>query len=121
MKYIVHRPAEFTSINHVTVFYDRGTELEVIGPYIADKNRAVCMVDSDNAYRYMAINDDGKGLHRGELTHAIAYAERKKINKNGKVYRFSEAERAVLMKKWRKYLRDDTDMLLFNGDFFPLQ
>ena len=48
-----------------------GTELEMEGAKIYHKGNAICFKTSAAAHDYFSRNDDGKGLERGELTHAI--------------------------------------------------
>lgn len=94
----------------------RGERFDVIANFIACDNAAICSIRSEDAYKYFAIDDDGKGLERGELTHDIAYSDRRPNKNNG--YRFTEAQIEVLEKEFKKFLRSDVDTILFNHEFF---
>lgn len=98
-----------------------GTELETVGDFIAQERRAICFTTSEVARRYFAVNDDGRGLERGALTHAIAYGHRVRKRSDGSVHRFAEAEVEMLERSWGHWLRQDVDTILFNNDFFAAQ
>ena len=76
----------------------------------------MCSINSSDAYRYFARDDDGQGMERGRLTYAIAYAPRHPNKDNG--FRFTEAERDMLENEYGDWLRNDTSTLIFNYDFF---
>lgn len=114
MEYITHRRFKRKAIcGMLNLRYS--TKLHYNGGMLTlEDGRLVCFATSENAKLHFARNDDGMGLERGALTYAIAYAPRKGM----KGYRFTEAERGMLGKKYSHWLRQDVDMILFNNDFF---
>jgi hypothetical protein len=96
-----------------------GTTFETIGDFIATPDaKAICYTTSELAYEFFARNDDGKGLERGKLTHAIAYKARERYSAEGRRQRFTDAEIELLETHWSRFLRDDTDTIRFNRAFF---
>lgn len=118
MDYIVHHRFRNKGIcGQLNLPY--GTELTVIGGFISlPDGRRICYPTSENAHRYFARNDDGRGLERGKLTYAIAYSNRKKLNNDGHYYRLSDEEREILRRDWAHFLLPYDDVVLFNHDFF---
>lgn len=115
MEYIVHRRFKKLSMRAKRVNIPYGTAAYTIGDIIhITGGEPICYTTSENAKLHFARNDDGNGLERGKLTYAIAYAPRKGDGK----FRFTGAERRMLARDWGKFLRTDTNMLLFNDDFF---
>ena len=55
-----------------------GTPIEEKGGVLYHDNKPICVARSLNGKQHFAINEDGQGLKRGELTHFIAYSKRKK-------------------------------------------
>lgn len=113
IKYIVHHEFNDYTLAGKKEKFQRGQEFETIGNFIAYNNTAICMTTSLTAYKHFARNDDGKGLERGDLTYAIAYADRN-TDKN---FRFTKEEREMLINQWSKFLKP-LDAVLFNYDFF---
>ncbi|WP_343209478.1 hypothetical protein [Anaerolentibacter hominis] len=112
MEYIAHRRYKEVGVCGEQLNIPYGTRLETDGDFIKTKDgKCVCFTTSENAHIYFARNDDGKGLERGAITHAIAYGKRVPR-------RFSEEDIEILEKYWGKYLRQDADTILFNHDFF---
>lgn len=94
------------------------TELVTAGDYIVTQSgKPICYDTSETAKRHFARNNDGRGLERGELTYAIAYAPRRA----GKGFRFTDEEQELLAKHWSHFLREDVETILFNEDFFAAQ
>lgn len=116
MEYVCHRRYKKIGASGRDYNFPRETTLQTIGQFIAYNNSAVCKVSSEDAYMYFARNDDGKGLERGNLTYAIAYAPRKPNKDNG--YRFTDKEIEILEKDYGRFLRNDTGTIRFNYDFF---
>lgn len=70
MLYIVHTDFNGKAIcGEVTL--SAGTECTAIDGTIYHELKAICRVNSDNAYKHFARNDDGNGLKRGELVKTI--------------------------------------------------
>ena len=114
MDYIVHRRFKKEAIcGSLNLRY--GTKVEKQDDMLwLDDVKAICFATSENAKLHFSRNDDGMGLERGKLTYAIAYAPRK--SRTG--YRFNDEERKLLTEKYSHWLRQDTDYILFNDDFF---
>lgn len=92
-----------------------GTECHTLGDFImTPDNRHICAKTSETAQRYFSCNDDRRGLERGALTYAIAFAARDA----GNGYRFSDEEQQILRRKWGKFLMNFSDVILFNDAFF---
>lgn len=116
MKYICHR--KYNKIGACNELYniEVGQTFFTIGKYIADDSKAICHIASEDAFKYFAKDDDGQGLERGRLTYEIAYADRHPNSNNG--FRFTEAERDMLVEQYGQYIKDNTEYLRFNYDFF---
>lgn len=122
MKYITHTRYRGIDIlgNQLNLPY--GTELELSDNFIALQDKTpICFPTSEVAKMYFARNDDGCGLERGVLTHAIAYGQRSKKCSDGSIHRFSDEEAEMLKNQYNHWLRQDTDTILFNDDFFAAQ
>ena len=103
------------------VLVRRGKKLERIGDILYFKNQPICVHRSLIGQMYFAKNDDGRGMERGELSYAIAYAPRIRIGGSEErpvKQRFTNEEIDTLTTKWSKYLRTDLDVILFNDNFF---
>lgn len=122
MKYVVHHRYRGRDAGGKPMNVPYGTEFETIGDFIATpEGRGICFTTSDTAKEYFAVNDDGRGLERGAITHAIAYSQRERKWADKSVRRFSEAEVEMLEREWGHWLRQDVDTILFNNDFFAAQ
>lgn len=114
MKYITHRRFRKPSALGKQLNIPYGTELETKDNFIiAPEGEPICFTTSENAKLHFARNDDGRGLERGKLTYAIAYAKRARGG-----FRFSKGEIEMLERDWSHFLRKDVDTILFNEDFF---
>lgn len=119
MKYVAHHRYRGLDAGGRPMNVPYGTEYDTIGGFIATpEGRGICFPTSEVAHRYFAVNDDGQGLERGALTHAIAYSSRKRKWPDKSVHRFSRAEVEMLQRGWDRWLRQDVDTILFNDDFF---
>ena len=116
MKYICHNRFRKKGASGRKYFFKRGTILDTAGGFIESNNTAVCGTKSEDAHKHFARHDDGRGLERGELTFKIAYAHRKP-NKDNE-FRFTPEEREMLRDEYSHWLRDDSETILFNDDFF---
>ena len=115
MRYVCTRRYRGLDLNGKFINLPYASALKVEGRYITTlDNRPLAFVKSETAHKYFAIDDDGDGLKRGEITHKIAYSNRK----TSEGYRYTSKEREVLCEKWAKYIRQDVEMLLFNHEFF---
>lgn len=118
MKYVTHHRFRELALCGEQLNLPYGTELECVGEtLITPEGKAVCYRRSENAKQHFARNDDGRGLERGRLTHAIAYSSRNA----GNGFRFSEEEGKTLTRDWGRFLRTDLDFIQFNDDFFSAE
>ncbi len=118
MKYVAHHRYKGLDAGGKLVNIRCGTEFETVGDFIATpEGRGICFASSEVAHQYFAVNDDGRGLERGALTHAIAYSRRN----SGNGFRFSDSEIEMLERSWGHWLRRDADTIIFNEDFFAAQ
>lgn len=114
--YICHERFSGKDMRGVEILIRRGDHLVKNGDLLYYKDEPVCVWRSLNGKKHFAVNTDGKGLERGELTHRLAYAPR-----DGGEYRFNVNEQKLIRKKYFKYLKPDAqDTILFNDDFFEL-
>lgn len=121
MEYIAIAPMEGMTASGRRISVRKGEVFPVMGRFIATpEGRGICYTTSEQAHRYFARNDDGRGLERGSLTHAIAYKKRVKLGKGGNEQRFSDKEIKTLCARWEKYLVKDVPVILFNHEFFNL-
>lgn len=114
--YIVHHRFRDKAIcGEINLPY--GATCESSGNMIFFHGKPVCATTCQNAKEYFAINDDGHGLERGEITHRIAF-EQFGLNQQSPEYK----ERWVYV--WgdgslRQYKRPETDdYWLWNDLFF---
>lgn len=115
MRYITHHRFRGLSTCGRSVNLPYGTELTLKNGFISTADgKMICFPTSENGHTYFAINDDGKGLERGALTYAIAYAQRDA----GDGFRFSEEEATMIKQDYPHFLREDADSILFNHQFF---
>lgn len=118
MKYIVSKNFNQLALCNEVLDLPVGTEV-TLGPddivFYGDK--MICRADSYNGQQHFAMNEDGNGIRRGKITYAIAYGERN----NGQPFRFTDEEQNLLKTKWSRFLRPNSDALLFNSDFFRME
>lgn len=116
VEYICHRKYSKIAACGDYLTFKQNARFETIGCFIAHDKRAICTVNSEDAHRYFAKNDDGNGIKRGNLTYKIAYAPRHPNKENG--FRFTPDEIEMLEKDYDRFLRKDTDTIIFNNAFF---
>lgn len=77
MKYIVHHNYNGMATFGEMVNFTVGMIFDTIGQFVATSDaKAICAINSEVGHKHFARNDDGQGLIRGKLTHAIAYGDR---------------------------------------------
>lgn len=120
MRFITHHRYKGLALCGEQLNIPYGTELETEGEsLVTAEGKIVCYWTSENAKKHFAQNNDGRGLERGTLTWAIAYSQRQRKSKaDGAFYRFSDEEREMLWRRWRHFLREDLDVIIFNEAFF---
>ena len=108
MEYICHRPFCRIALGG-EVNIKRGDTLHEKNGLLFWGNILVCLSTCQAAKEHFAINEDGNGLRRGDLTYEIAF--RKPL---------SELQKSILVTdlSLRKYLIDDARVILFNDVFF---
>ena len=108
MEYIAHRPFQRKALGG-EVNIKRGDTLHEKNGLLFWGNILVCLSTCQAAKEHFAINEDGNGLRRGDLTYEIAF--RKPL---------SELQKSILVTdlSLRKYLVDDDRVILFNDVFF---
>ena len=118
MIYITHTKFRGKDLQGKKVMISRGKKLERIGDLLYFENHPICIYRSECAKMHFSINDDFKGMIRGDITHKIAYSDSKiSINKSG--HRFSENQVELLTSdKWKKFLNPDHNVILFSDSFF---
>ena len=113
--YITHRRFHSVAMSGELMDIPYGTTvMERAGILYTVAGDAICYANSEYGHMHFATNEDGAGLVRGEMTYLIAYAHR--ANRDG--FRFNEEECELLVHEYPHWLRSDTDMILFNNDFF---
>lgn len=95
-----------------------GTPCESSGNMLFWQGQSVCATTSQNAKEHFAVNDDGHGLERGEITHRIAFEQ----------FGLREQQSPGYKERWayvwgdeglRQYKRPDIDdYWLWNDAFF---
>ena len=122
MEYITHTRFDGKTMQGEAALIRRGDRLERRGDLLFYKGKPVCVYRSLIGKQHFAINDDGKGLERGDLSYAIAYAHRVNHDGGGDIQqRFTDSEIEILVRDWREYLKPDCDTILFNDKFFELE
>ena len=116
MNYICHRDFNGMAEAGHEMHIRRGTLCPVIAGRVLSHNASVCITTSYNSHKHFALNDDGRGLYRGDLTWAIAFSPREREHERG-VFRFSEQEIGYIEENFKKFLKQ-TDPILFNDYFF---
>ena len=112
MNYITHHRFKQKTMRGDYLNLPYGTKLICVANIIFYKNTPICYATSENAKQYFSRDNDNRGLERGALTYAIAFAPR------GNSSRFTFEERNLLTEKYSHWLRRDIDYILFNDDFF---
>lgn len=108
MEYITHRPFCRKALGG-EVNIKRGETLQEKGGMLFYDGVPVCLTTCQAAKEHFAVNYDGNGIRRGDLTYEIAF--RKPL---------SELQKSILVTdlSLRKYLVDDARVILFNDVFF---
>lgn len=113
MEYIVYRQFETKAICG-EVNLPVGTICQYDQGFITYDDKPLCVVTSENAHRYFAKNNDGKGLERGELVQNIlAKLREEDNNRDG---RWFAVENDAICKIYRRH--DHPDHWLWNHSFY---
>ena len=114
-EYIAHERYDGLSMDRQPVLVRYKDKLERRGDVLFHNHKPICIWRSLVAKQHFAINNDGQGLQRGKLTHAIAYAPRGDGSQ-----RFTDEEQELLRSKYKHLLKELDDVILFNDKFFEL-
>jgi hypothetical protein len=112
MNYITHHDYTGNSLSGIVSFH-RGDILNLVDNMLYHNGHQICVARSYNGKKHFARNDDGNGLERGDITHAIAYGERGK--KGG---RFTPEEIAMIERDYPQFDHTANGVLLFSDEFF---
>lgn len=91
------------------------TTCETVENLIVCQGNPICFAASEDAYQYFARNDDGQGIRRGNLTHAI---QKKLENRRDPLYqtRWDAVWNDLICQKYKRV--DHADHWLWNHEFF---
>lgn len=118
-RYICYRPYKGGTLSSLkTVDIPTGTVLRAYDHVIHHWDIPVCIDRSQIGQHHFAIDDDGRGIERGNLAYAIAFAERVRHGANDAQQRFTDEELETLQTRWSQFIRPDSDYVLFTDDFF---
>lgn len=117
MQYICTKNYTGNTESGAHVHIKQGEVSDCIAGRIARNNASVCLTTSYVAHQHFAVNDDGRGMERGFLTYAIAFAPREREHDDGYIYRFSQDELDMLCRDYKHWLKQE-EPLLFNHEFF---
>lgn len=121
--YITHRRFRGVALCGKKMNLPHGTALRQLGAWLFTLDgQLVCAATSENAKQHFAWDEDGLGLLRGKLTHAIAYSRRERtVDMPGgtkRRQRFTAEEIDMLERDYGAFLRHDAPVILFNDSFF---
>lgn len=113
MRYIVHRRFKDKAICG-NVNLPAMTVCECDGEMITYNGANLCFIKSENAHQFFALDEDGMGMLRGQLTQAI----QKQLAKRDKQYqeRWDKVWADSLCRQYRR--KDYEDYWLWSHDFF---
>ncbi len=122
MEYITHHRFKAIAMCGGRLNIPYGTKLNAADiTLVTQEEKPICYITSENAKRHFARNNDGRGLERGKLTYAIAFAPRERKGTGGRRQRFTDAEIEMLERDYSHWLRPNLDVVLFNDDFFAAE
>jgi len=113
MEYIVHRRFKKKALCG-NVNLPKFTKCELINNVIFHDGLPICALKSENAHKYFAVNEDGSGIERGELTYYIQ-TRLSKRDKNHDL-RWNKIWNDKLCQRYKRI--EHEDHWLWNHDFF---
>ena len=90
------------------------TEIQCVNNILYWNGKPLCIVTSENAHQFFAINEDGNGLERGKLTQAIQKTLEKRDSKYQERWDKIWADPLCLPYKRKEH----ENFWLWNHDFF---
>ena len=108
MEYIAHRPFARKVLGG-EVNIRRGDKLREIDGALFFGETPVCLTNCQAAKEHFAINRDGCGLRRGDLTYEIAF---------GKPLTEMQKDALLADPAAKEYLVDNCEVILFSNAFF---
>ena len=121
MEYVVHKRFKTKAIcGNVNI--PAKTTCAERGGVIYYGEKPLCVISSDNAYKYFARNDDGRGLERGRLTRAITST----LEKRDEQYqeRWDRVWNDPACRQFKRKNDDDYwlwNLAFFNAEIFSLE
>ena len=111
-KYVCRKRARFNSLSgNVNIPY--GTAIDCSGNMLYLDGKPLCSDHSQNAHDYFSLDDDGRGLERGDLVGRITkLLERKDKDHQDRWDKIWGDETS------QKYKRDMEDYWLWGHDFY---
>ena len=110
-KIIVFNNFDKLAIYGEIVHFERGKELCTITQnnqeYVCDNNNLITKKGSQNYIQHFALNNDGQGLLRGDITFFLSNYDH-----------YTDEQMTTLRTKWAEYLMDYSDTILFNDNFY---
>lgn len=87
----------------------RGEQLEEAWGILFRKGLPVCLSTSQKAKEHFAVDIDGKGLKRGDITSHIAFGPS-----------LTETQKAIIRSDpfFNRFIRDNPETILFTEEFF---
>lgn len=113
MLYVTVKRAKFKGISG-PVNLPYGTQVECENGFIRKDGKKICRITSHNAHEFFSPDDDGNGLERGELVHAI----KKTLENRDAEYqaRWDKVWEDGLCQKYKRI--EHEDFWLWNHEFF---
>lgn len=113
MEYITHKRFKQKSLTG-DVNIPALSKCECENNIIFHDGRPICLSTSENGHQYFAINNDGKGLERGQLTQ---YIQKRLAKQDGRHDdRWYKVWNDKLCQRYKRVEHDDH--WLWNDDFF---
>ena len=121
MEYVVHKRFKTKAIcGNVNI--PAATVCTERGGIIYYSEKPLCVINSDNAYKHFARNDDGRGLERGRLTRAITSTLEKRDDQYQE--RWDRVWNDPACRQFKRKNDDDYwlwNLAFFNAEIFSLE
>lgn len=121
MEYVVHKRFKAKAIcGNVNI--PAKTVCTENGGVIYYEGKPLCAINSDNAYKHFARNDDGRGMERGGLTRLITATLEKRDDRYQE--RWDKVWDDPACKQFKRKTNDDFwlwNFAFFNAEIFSLE